>query len=198
MGVAAIGDHMAMRRRRSGYEIILGIAAYAIVVAAAWIIFRAFGHATVSIDPALAGFALAAVGPAIIGARRLVFGATGPLDVRAWFGMLAIPALLFATTALGVLGIARDVRWHGSEPAFRAEVTALRGGSKVSDGVRLGSYTIDSITTFGDGYLFEDADGGDLTDCGGGFAYLPGGPGADPQDTFWPLDGDWYVWTCSS
>ena len=39
-----------------------------------------------------------------------------------------------------------------------------------------------------------------MADCGGGFAFLPGGPPSDLeiQDTFVHLDGDWYTWTCAS
>jgi rubredoxin len=52
----------------------------------------------------------------------------------------------------------------------------------------------------GQDYLFEDAQGGDLTDCGGGFAFLPVGPLTDtePGVTFSHLDGNWYTWTCFS
>jgi hypothetical protein len=44
-------------------------------------------------------------------------------------------------------------------------------------------------------YLFDDAHGGDLTDCGGGFAFPTGGPlpDTDPGAMFGHLDGNWCV-----
>ncbi len=160
----------------------------------------ASGHASVSLEPAAGGMLPVVTGLFVLGCRRWVYEATGAALGRFWSGVLAIPVLLVATVILGTSGVALNLRWRASESAFQAEVSALRRGAPVPSSVQIGSYAIDRVDAAGSGYLFEDAHGGDLTDCGGGFAFLPDGPSADTdgQDTFGHLDGDWYTWTCSS
>ncbi|HEY1486290.1 MAG TPA: hypothetical protein VGF84_09305 [Micromonosporaceae bacterium] len=188
-----------MRRTRSRFEITLGVFAYILAAAGALIMFWAWGHAMVSVAPAAGGMVLMAAALGVLGCRRLIYGSTGAAPARLWSGVLVVPVLLVATVVLGVSGVALDLRWHGSKSAFQAEVSSLRRGVQPSGSVRIGSYTIDRVDVEGSGYLFDDADGQDLTDCGGGFAFLPGGPPTDAAgDTFVALDGDWYTWTCWS
>lgn len=198
--LAVPGDHGVMPRARSTFEITLGGLAYLVAVIGALITLRASGHATVSLLPAAGGIALMGVGIAILGCRRLAYGAAGTSPARFWSGVLTVPSLLVVTIVLSFSGVALNLRWTGSESAFQAEVSSLKRGAKMPSSVEIGSYTIDRIDVAGSGYLFEDMHGGDLTDCGGGFAFLPDGPSAavEVQDIFVKLDGDWYTWTCFS
>jgi hypothetical protein len=189
-----------MPRARSRFEITLGFFAYLIATAGALVVLWAWGHPMVSVTAAAGGMVLMIVGLAVLGCRRLIYQATGTTPGRFWFGALVIPMLVVASVVLGVTGVALNLRWRGSESAFQAEVSSLRRGAQVPTSVKIGSYTIDRVDVVGQDYLFEDAQGGDLTDCGGGFAFLPVGPLTDtePGVTFSHLDGNWYTWTCFS
>jgi hypothetical protein len=189
-----------MPRTRSGFEIALGVFAYVIAVAGALVVLWAWGHATVSMLPAAGGAALMIAGTAVLGCRRFIYGATGAALARFWLGVSAIPVLFVATVVLGATNVALNLRWRASESAFQAEVSSLEHGAPVPSSVKIGSYTIDRVDVAGQNYLFGDANGGDSTDCGGGFAFLTGGrlPGTEAGAMFGHLDGNWYTWTCYS
>jgi hypothetical protein len=190
-----------MPRARSTFEITLGGLAYLVAGIGALITLWASGHATVSLSPAAGGIVLMGVGLGVLGCRRLTYGAVNATPARFWSGVLTIPVLLVVTAILGASGVALNLRWSASESAFQREVSSLERGATAQSSVKIGSYVIDRIDVVGSGYLFDDAHGGDLTDCGAGFAFLPDGPSAiadDQDDTFAQLDGDWYTWKCFS
>src|SRR5262245_31635152 len=92
--------------------------------------------------------------------------------------------------------------WAISEPMLARVVTtlpppdhAVQGRLLVPTHIRL--YNIDHVEADAGGYLFYDAQGGDLADLGAGFAYLPHGIPTDPGQYGFRhlvhLDGPWYT-----
>jgi hypothetical protein len=89
--------------------------------------------------------------------------------------------------------------WSISEPMFARVVATLPSPDRAAPGrlsvpSRIGLYNIDYCEAGVGGYLFYDAQGGDLAAVGAGFAYLPHGIPTDPgQYGFRHLDGPWYT-----
>jgi hypothetical protein len=203
-----MGEHRAMRRSRSIAEHLLRVFAYVVAVVGALTVLWAAGHATISLDPAFLGTVLILAGAAMLGGCRLMYGPSDGGRLRVLAGALAIPLLVVAMIVLVAIDLPLDWRWRAAKADFQSTVSSLQQNRPDPVPMVLGSYTIDRVDTIGSGYLFEDAHGGDLTDCGGGFAYLPHGEPSSDDDrvtdvlpsqlTFIQLDGAWYAWTCSS
>jgi len=112
-----------------------------------------------------------------------------------------MPAIVAATVVAGTTGAPLTWRWAASEAAFdRVRATLPPTGPHRAVGVpaHIGWYGVSSADVYPGGYVFTAAGTDDLTDCGSGFAYLPGGPIDVAGDQFVRIHGAWYRWTCSS
>jgi hypothetical protein len=154
-----------------------------------------FSHPTLdlfAIGIGAAGFALAVLGLILCDAVRMQGTRRGRPLIVAGLAIVLLIAIHATNASLRLL-------WTISEPAFARVVATLPPPDRpsqrwISVPSRIGFYSIDHAQADLGGYLFYDAQGGDLADIGAGFAYLPHGIPTDPgQYGFRHLDGPWYT-----
>jgi hypothetical protein len=171
-------------------------------VAGASVLLVAMSHATAELE-------LAAVGGGLIVVAVAVALAAGPRRGERWHWVLVLLTLLLIGAAYQTQAPLR-ARWAVSESAFDRMLTALPptigstwsqpGHAPVSG--RVGLYRVSEIDIVPAGYMFDDPDGGQLSDSGqAGFAYLPAGPASVPPAqglVLTHLRGSWYSYRQAS
>jgi hypothetical protein len=179
----------------SSSERIIACALYAVLGLAFVVIAWSFAHPTLNVfafGSGAAGFALAVFGLVMGNVIRVPGARRGrPLVVAG----IAVVLLITIQSTGGSLRLL----WTISEPMFARMVAILPPPDRAAPGrlsvpSQIGLYNIDHGEADVGGYLFYDAQGGDLADIGAGFAYLPHGIPVDPgQYEFRHLDGPWYT-----
>jgi hypothetical protein len=189
---AVVGLSRSERIVAGALYVVLGLAIVMIV----W----SFSHPTLALLPfgiGAAGFALAVIGLVLCNAIRVP-------GIRRGRPVLVAGIAIVLLIAVHATDAPLRLRWAVSEPMFARVVAALPPPDRpvqrwLAVPSQIGLYSIDQAEADAGGYLFFDAQGGDLADLGAGFAYLPHGIPADPgQYRFRHLDGLWYTFVGDS
>jgi hypothetical protein len=176
-------------------ERIIAGALYGVLGMATVTIVWSFGHPTLvlfAFGVGVAGFALAAFGLLMCNLVRVSGARPGRPLLVAGVAVVLLIAVHATNASVRLL-------WTVSEPAFARVVATLPPPDRpaqrgISVPSHIGLYTIDHAAADAGGYLFYDAHGGDLSDLGAGFAYLPHGIPTDSGPYgFRHLDGPWYT-----
>ncbi len=114
----------------------------------------------------------------------LMCDALRPPSPRRVYPMVTAAIAIVLLMIVHATNASRRLLWTISEPAFAHVVATLPppdrpAQNRPSVPSLIGVYNIDYAEADAGGYLFYDAQGGNLADLGAGFACLPGGIPAD-------------------
>jgi hypothetical protein len=204
VGLSRYVDAVALDNRddrpRWWFERVLVVVVYVAVVVGAALSLWAGSHASLSLAPLLLGLALfgAAGFIAVMSAIAL-----GPIARRWRWHTAVIVGVAVVAGGLSATDLPLRARWIASQSAFNREIgklpplSAADGDATITAPSHIGWFSISNVDPLPTGYVFTDASGGDTSDFGNGFAYMPDGPIPALEDEgyqFTHLGGAWYAW----